>query len=407
MSSPHRITPAHARRLAVRAQGLDGAWRPGRGAEGAAQTITRLGYVQLDTIAVIERTHEHTLWVRQPAYRADYLHRLLAEERRVFEYWAHAAAYLPMSDYRYYLRKMRQAHDSSRRVQWMKENPGVAEHVLERIRAEGGLAASEFQDLRGKRGPWWDWKPAKMALEALFNTGELMISERRSFQRVYDLRERVLPADVDTTEPESGERARWAVRRTLDNLGVADLSQMRIWHRDDGDMKAAIEDLVDAGEIVPVRIRGEADGPAFYSRPDLLRATARAGRRRRRVHLLSPFDNLVIRRPWLQRIFDFDYTLECYVPAKKRRYGYFCLPVLFGDRFVGRLDPKAERRDRVFVARRLWLDPEVGDGASLLPPLAETLAALAHFNGCDRVRLGSIRPAGLRAALRAALDAAS
>ncbi|MDP6016615.1 MAG: crosslink repair DNA glycosylase YcaQ family protein [Candidatus Latescibacteria bacterium] len=397
---PHSITNAHARRLALRAQGLDGTWRPGRGVNGAGAIVERLGYVQIDTIAVIERAHEHILWTRQPSYRPSYLQRLM-QDRRVFEYWTHAASYVPMMDYRYYGRRRRSYATGGRGADWLRDNRAVVDHVRERIRSEGALLAADFQDTRGRRGPWWDWKPAKAALEGLFDSGELMISERRGFQRVYDLAERVLPGDLDRTEPTADERARWAVHRTLDNLGVVDDWQMRIWNRNSDERHAAVEQLLEEGQIEPVEIRGDGGDP-LYARPTDLQATAR-GRATRRVHLLSPFDNLVIRRRWVQRVFDFDYSIECYVPGPKRRYGYFCLPVLFGDRLVGRLDPKADRKAGVFIVRRLTLEPDVGDVDRLLSPLAESIWRFARFNGCDEVRVETVRPGKIKAPLRRAL----
>ena len=394
------ITPVRARRIALRAQGLDGSWDQIPGADGAAATVERLGYVQIDTIAVIERAHEHTLWVRQDSYQPSMLHQLLAVDRRVFEYWTHAASYVPMRDYRHYQRRM-QARGARSRA-WLEANADLVDRVRDRIRAEGALAAADFES-DGRRGPWWDWKPAKRALECLFYNGELMISERRNFQRVYDLAERVLPNGVDVTIPEQDDAARWAVRWPLRNLGVASFSQNRYWPGSGDGVTMAVEELIEFGEGVPVRLRGHDAPTALFTLSEALEATARA-RQNRRVHLLSPFDNLVIRRDWLSQLFDFDYTLECYLPARKRRYGYFCLPILWGDRFVGRLDPKAERKKRLFAVRRLYFEPDFGDWDALLPALADKIVAMARFNGCDRVRLYSVRPAAMRAALRGALD---
>jgi len=394
------ISSAHARRLALRAQGLDASHRPGRGVDGAAATVERLGYVQIDTIAVIERAHEHILWTRQPAYRPAFLQQLM-QERRVFEYWTHAASYVPMADFRFYGRHRRWHAAGGHRLDWLREHGKIVEHVRQRIREEGPLLAADFKDIEGRRGPWWDWKPAKMALEAMYDAGELMIAERRGFQRVYDLAERVLPAGLDTTEPDTGECALWAVHRTLDNLGVADEGQMRIWFRDRALLHATLQGLLETGEIEPVEVRSAAGDP-LYARAADLQATARS-RAGRRVHLLSPFDNLVIRRRWLQRFFDFDYTIECYVPGPKRRYGYFCLPVLFGDRFVGRLDPKAERKDGVFVVRCLELEPDMQDVEALVPPLAESIWRFARFNSCRHVRVEAVRPAKYKMLLKRSL----
>ena len=405
LHQPLTITPARARRLALHAQGLDGNWRPPSGADGAAATVERLGYVQIDTIAVIERAHEHTFWVRQPSYRPEMLHQLLAVDRRVFEYWTHAASYVPMDHYRYYLGGMLARREQGRTHAWMAANSELVDHVRARIDAEGPLAAANFEG-GDRRGTWWDWKPAKQALESLFNSGELMISERRNFHRIYDLAERVLPADVDTTLPGPDDHARWAVRWTLVGRGLADLSKRRYAISRTDRMAAVAEQMVETGEIVPVRIRGAGDRGTWYALADALESTGRRSRRQPPVHILSPFDNLVIQRGWLSRLFDFDYTLECYLPARKRRHGYFCLPILWGDRFVGRLDPKAERRSGVFAVRRLAFESGVGDWDALLPPLARKLVDLARFNGCDRVRLHGVRPAEARVLLRRALDEA-
>ena len=150
---PNMITAAHARRLALRAQGLDGAHRAGRGVDGAAATVERRGYVQIDTIAVIERAHEHVFWTRQPSYRTTFLQRLM-RERRVFEYWTHAASYVPMADYRYYRGRMRWHASGDGNADWRREHRAVVEHVRKRIETEGPLRAADFQDVEGRRGPW-------------------------------------------------------------------------------------------------------------------------------------------------------------------------------------------------------------------------------------------------------------
>ena len=392
------ITAARARRIALFCQGLDGHRRNCPGPEGAAETIEGLGYVQIDTIAVVQRAHEHILWSRQPDYDPRMLHQLLAEDRRVFEYWTHAASYVPMADYRYYVRRMRAQARGGRTGAWLKENRGTVADVRRRIRQEGALAASEFEDPSRKRGPWWDWKPAKRALECLFDTGELMISQRRNFQRVYDLTERVLPDWVETAPPEPAEQARWAVRRALGNGGVAAVADMRWWHRDHQALATAAAELAASGEVTAVYVREwESKG---YALAEAVEATRRPSRRKPTLHILSPFDNLVIRRPQLERLFGFEYTIECYTPAAKRRYGYFCLPLLWGQLFAGRLDAKAERKERVLALRKLVFEPETGDWDALLPALAASLKRFARFNGCDEVRVEAVLPRKMKAPLK-------
>ncbi len=400
-----KISASTARRLAVQCQGLDGGWRLPKGKEGAARVIERLGYVQIDTIAVIERAHHHVFWTRQPNYDPRMLHDLQAKDRRVFESWTHAAAYAPMGDYRYHLPMMRAR--AGRLGRWMKQNARVMEAVLGRIRAEGPLGSADFE-ATDKRGPWWGWKPAKVALEMLLLTGELMVTERRNFHRIYDLTERVLPAGTDTSGPAPEELARFVARRLLRGLGVASLHEVQ-WDLRESRRESrkavsgALREMVDAGEVTPVEVEG-TEGDGYYALTESLEAASKRGRTQ--VHLLSPFDNLVIWRRRLKRLFGFDYTIECYVPAPKRRYGYFCLPILWGDRFAGRLDPKADRQQRTFIVRGLMFEPDFKDYDGLLPALAEKLRAFAAFHGCERVAVERTAPGKVRAELLRVLKSA-
>jgi len=401
--SARLISAGRARRLIIQSQGLDGGWKLPPGPEGVTGVVERLGYVQIDTIAVVQRAHEHILWSRRPDYCPQMLHQLQAVDRRVFEYWTHAASYVPMADYRYYLPRMRGFADGERMQSWRRDNGKLARHVLKRIREEGALASGDFDAPPGKRGPWWDWKPAKRALEYLFSAGELMISERRNFQRLYDLTERVLPGGVDASLPSARERAHFAVRRALGNDGVADAPHIRWWLRDPEAVAAALAELTDAGEVTPVRVRGW-DGETQFALTRSLEASSRGARRRRRLHILSPFDNLVIRRQRLRRIFDFEYKLEAYVPAPKRQYGYFCLALLWGDRFVGRIDPKAERKQKMLTIRSLQMEPGIEVDDELLAALACRLSAFAAFNGCEHTRIEHARPARVGSRLQRLID---
>lgn len=380
-----KISMPKARKLAILCQGLDAPWNLPKGKEGVAQVVERLGYVQIDTIAVVQRAHHHTLWSRRPDYTPQMLHELQAQDRRVFEWWGHAASYLPMCDYRYYLPRMRAFAERQKTRDWLGQNAQLVRDVVARIRGEGPLGSSDFSAPEGKRGPWWDWKPAKRALETLFNTGEVMVTERRNFQRIYDLTERVLPEGTDTTEPGKDENARFAIRRVLGGRGFASVDAMRYT----AGVSEAMEELVDSGEVVPVEIRGLGDEQHYALARNVEEASKR---RQRRVHILSPFDNLVIDRRRLRTLFGFDYRLECYLPAAKRQYGYFSLPVLWGKEFVGRLDSKADRKKRTFIVRNMVFEPGLKDYEGLLPALAEKLHAFATFNGCQRIVVEKVDP---------------
>lgn len=401
MTTAQSISREQARRIVVRAQLLDGRdpWVTGK--EAIATAIDHLGYVQIDTIAVVERAHHHTLWARCPDYDAASLHNLQAVDKRVFEYWAHAMAYLPMADYRFYLPRMARHRESGPTwlERWKSEHGHLCDDVLARIRAEGALSTVDFEPPPGtKQGTWWDWKPAKRALELLFWQGHLMIAERRNFQKVYDLTERVLPADLDTTRPTGEEIGRFHVRRAVGGLGIAREREIRdAFHLADRPLIVkTLEELVEEGELVAPPIDGMQD--TYYVMPAALDGVV--SEVPNTVHILSPFDNLVIQRDRIAQLFDFEYTIECYLPEAKRKYGYFVLPVLWKDRLIGRLDPKANRKERRFLVKALWFEPGFEEIEAALPAFADALARLARFNGCDAVELGKISPPGHKRSLK-------
>lgn len=395
-----RISQSTARRLALQCQGLDGQWKLPKGKEGVAQVIERLGYVQIDTIAVVQRAHHHTLWCRRPDYAPQMLHELQARDRGVFEYWAPAASYIPMCDYRYYLQRMRAFAERSRTRQWLEDNTQVIQEVRGRIRKEGPLGSADFKaPPEFRRGTWWSWKPAKRALETLFSMGELMVTERRNFQRIYDLRERVLPPGTDTTEPDVDEMGRFMTRWILGTHGVASVNDTRWrgqWWRKV--IPEAMQELSDSGEATPVDVEG-AEGETYYALTEVLEEVSKECQSRTSLHVLSPFDNLVISRRRLKQLFDFDYRLECYTPAAKRKYGYFSLPILWGEQFVGRMDSKADRKSATFIVRQLTFEPDVANVDDLLPVLAERLRAFVAFNGCEEIIVERTEPPRVRAAL--------
>ena len=388
-----------ARRAAIHAQGLD-VEAPPPGKEGVAQAIERLGYVQIDTISVIERAHHHTIWNRCPDYLPQHLDDLQAVDRRIFEYWAHAISYLPISDYRFYLPRMAQ-HRSGDRAwlsAWKAEHPHVLESVLDRIRKEGALCSKDFEPPPGtKRGTWWDWKPAKRALEILFWQGDLMISSRESFQKRYDLTERVLPPHVDTILPSTEEAARFHVVRALRAQGVAQRREMErtLSIADRPALRAALNELIAAKEVELWSVSGEKE--TLYALPGALDLPAPTNPSR--AILLSPFDNLIIQRDRMKWLFDFEYTLECYVPPAKRKVGYFVLPLLWEDRLIARLDPKADRKSETLQVKTLLFEPTFTSIKDALPSVAEAVAGFARFNGCTRVTFDRISPTGHKRSL--------
>ena len=369
----------------LRAQGLDGAW-PRQGAEGAgatgvAEAVRRLGYVQIDTIAVVERAHHHTLWQRLPGYAPEQLHDAQASDRAILEAWYPAASYVPMAHYRYTLPSMR-ANAEWYADNWRNTEAALRDEVLARLRAEGPLSSAEFAAPPGhKRAGWWDWKPAKRALEQLFVTGEVLVAERRSFQRVYDLAERVLPAGIDTTYPTDEAWGRFQAAQALASQGIAGTGNTR-WTRARRTLLGeGLERLAEEGAATPVCIEGIERG-RWYARPEDLASIDEIGSAPARARILSPFDSLVINRAWLKALWGFDYTIECYLPREKRRYGYFCLPILWGERFIGRVDARAERAAGILRVEGLWLEDGVTPDGELAAALDRALSEFAAFNGC-------------------------
>lgn len=361
----------------------------GSGAAGVANAVDRLGYVQIDTISVVERAHNHTLWSRVQDFDGSLLDAAVSE-RRVFEYWSHAAAYLPIDDFRFCLPRMRKFRSGEKRV-WSSEqlSPRVKRYVFDRIRAEGPLQSKDFASHRpGKSGGWFERSPTKVALEQLFMEGRLMIRERRGFHKVYDLTERVLPPTIDCSPPTPTEFIRHLIRRALRAHGLAsaeEIAYLRTGLREGVERELAR--LAKEGMIRAVKIDGiEGEYFAIDSADELVANAGPAPNAGGAAfHILSPFDNLVIQRKRLHKFFHFDYQIECYVPEAKRKWGYFCLPLLYGETFVGRIDAKADRARGELQVKKIWFEPGVKPKA-MAPELEAGLQAFAAFNGCETVR---------------------
>ena len=381
------VPAAKLRRLALRHQGLLGKRRLGRGLGGAAKALERLGYVQIDTISVVARAHHHTFFNRVSGYRSDMANRLVAE-RRAFEYWCHAAAYLPMRDYRFSLPMMRAM---ARGELWNHPaDPKARRAVLDRIRAEGALFARDFAQPRRQGKGWWDWKPAKRALEQLYMEGELMISERAGFEKRYELAERFLPADVDTREPGLEAHADHVIDIGLAAHGFATAHALAFFRRDARVRAAVRRRLAERERAGALSKRETVEGTAVYARPETFDAATPPPAEVARI--LSPFDNAVIQRRRGREVFGFDYTIECYLPAAERRYGYFALPILFADRLVGRMDCKSYRQEGRFDIKALHLErPDVAE--AFWPAFAAAVRDYAGFTGCRDVRVVAVSPA--------------
>ena len=384
--------------MTLQAQGLVGAnARKG----GVPAMLRRLGAVQLDTISVLARSHELVAYARLGAVPRNAIERAYWHPRTAtaFEYWSHAACVLPIEEWPWY--SFRRRAFRARGMRWHRRNESVCADVLARLRSEGPLTATQLGGARNGT-QWWDWSDAKIAVEWLLDTGEVICARRTGWRRVYDLPERVLDDGALGADPPDAQcqiHLAGVAARALGVVTTADLSdyqRLRYGGSRPASALSAAEAAL-AADLAPVAI---ADGsgpavPAWADRAAL--ATRRTGRHR--TTLLSPFDSLLWDRKRTQRMFGFAHSLEAYVPKPKRVHGYYAMPLLAGGKLVGRVDPA--REGTTLIARQLTLDKP-----SAAEPMARALVEAATWVNCDTVKLEQVQPSALEPRLRSALAAA-
>ncbi len=383
------------RLVQLAAQGL--LHRPERQAQkpDVLAAVRRMGALQIDTIHVVARSPYMVLWSRLGAYDPAWLDELLAEGA-LFEYWSHAACFLPIEDYPLYRRLMLNGHRRGwgDEQAWMREHAGVVEEVLGRIRAQGPVRSADFERKDERSSGWWDWKEEKQALEHLFTAGTLMIARRDKFQRVYDLAERVLPG-YDESQTPSHEQMLWELTaKAVRCLGVAKPAWAPDYFRlPKRETAAALDELLVAGRLYRVEVQGW-DEPALVHPDNLpLLDAVRAGQLKPTVTtLLSPFDPLVWDRARARDLFGFDYSIECYLPAEKRRYGYYNLPILHQGALVGRLDAKAHRKQGVFEVKALYLEADVEPTPALAEAIGAAIRRCAAWHETPEVQIIRTEP---------------
>ncbi len=387
------LSPEQARKLVLLSQRLPPGKQTGSAVTATRSAIEHLGYIQIDTISAVQRAHHHTLWNRNPRYAPEQLDQLVAQ-KHVYEYWSHAAAYLPMRDFRFSLPR-KQSNASGAEKHWYLPDKRLMRSVKKRIAAEGPLMAKDFEGTGGKSGGWGS-KPAKRALECLYMQGDLMIQSRVNFHKVYDLTERVLPDDIDTTLPDAKEYGRFLVARYLQANGIGRAAEMAYLLKNTKPLVAAtLREMVSAGELLEIAV-GRDDYYALPAAMALLdKPLARA-----KLKILSPFDNLLIQRKRMQSLFGFDYLIECYVPEAKRQYGYFSLPILWDGRLVARMDCRAERQNSVLHIHHLAFEPSLKKTEAFSFALQKELPSFLRFNHCTEVRLHKTTPAKFKTAMR-------
>ena len=360
---PHPLSKTNARRIWLRAQRLDSPAPFGEGPQATAAAVAHLGYVQIDTINVIERCHHHILWNRIPGYRRADLRQAQSVDKSVFEYWTHALSYVPSRDFRFFIPAMkfhkREGH------KWLASvGPADIRKVLRLIRRDGALTIRDIDDdvLVDKEHLWASRKPSKRALQLLFYTGMLAISERSGMLKTYELMTRHFGWDKLPKPASTSEVTGYLLDRALRAQQIVSLDS--ICHLD-APSKPAIRRLVQArvrrGELVPVALEG-AGKQEHWARPEVLESAGESGSDL--VHILSPFDPLIIQRKRTELFFGYGHRFEAYVPKEKRVFGYFALPVLAGDGIVAALDLKTDRKSRkLLVQKWSWVGEGAGKGA--------------------------------------------
>ena len=383
-----RLDNAQARRLFLARHALSDPGPEAPGKAGLMDLIRRLGFVQIDSIATVERAHHMILSARRRSYRPAQLTPLLERDRALFEHWTHDASLIPSEYFPHW--RPRFARDRARLLGAYRDWQGDFAHrfddVLAHIARHGPAQA---RDLAGedeaRTGEMWSWTPSKTALEYLWRAGELSVHARSGFQKSYDLTSRVIPAEHFARHPEREETIDWACAGALDRLGFASSGELAAFWATvtPSEAKDWCAARLASGAIEEVEIEGH-DGALrrAFARPGLVEAAEAAPPPPGRLRVLSPFDPVLRDRKRAERLFGFFYRIEIYVPAPKRRWGYYVFPLLEGDRLVGRIDMK--RREGVLEVAALWPETGVAFGKGRLARLEAELSRVARFAGCER-----------------------
>lgn len=388
------ISTQDARRLLLGVQGLLA--DPARKATGTtlARLIEQMGFVQLDSINYVERAHHLTLGSRLDGYHHGHFSQLLEKDRHLFEHWTHDASAIPTAWFAHWKPRFA-SYETKLRNRWLgprmgKEPEKTLAHVRERIAREGPLRSQDFEhDRKGKAAGWWDWKPQKAALEYLWFTGELMVTRREKFQKVYDLTERVLPDQMTHAAPTETEHIEWACRTAFERLVIATPKEIAdFWHAVTlAQARQWCELATKSGELVQVMVEATNGEPprASFALSNWQTRLRKLPDTPDRMRLLSPFDPVIRDRTRAARLFNFDYRFEAFVPEPKRQFGYYVLPLLEGEQLVGRVDSKFQRERDTLEVRNIYWEPSAKITKLRRKKLDEALARLARLIGAANV----------------------
>ncbi|MBK0421333.1 YcaQ family DNA glycosylase [Leucobacter sp. CSA2] len=382
------LSAAEARRIVLAAQGFSGAPKL-RSRRPFDPALESLHVLQIDSVNVFARSHYLPVFSRHGSYDAEQFDRHLWDGGEYTEYWAHEAAFIPVEDRPLFAWRMADYRERFRRDGRTERLAATLAGVRQRLADAGPQFVRELEDgPRERRGPWWDWSDTKLAVETLFAEGEVVSAGREGFQRKYALAEQVLPEHALAAPPRD-EAQRVLIERAARSLGVATLADLADYHRlKTPQARAAVRALEEAGELLPVTVEGWVDSRG-RPLPAWLHRDARVPARLAPDALLTPFDPVVWFRPRAERMFDFHYRIEIYTPKEKRRYGYYCLPLLVGGRLVGRIDLKADRAGKRLLVPAAWQEP--GASARTSDAAQRLLARAAAWQGLSEV---TVEPTG-------------
>lgn len=383
------LSNTQARKIFLERQGLSRPPQRALGKVGLYDLIHDLGFVQVDSIATVERAHHQILFSRNQTYRPEHLTALLEKDRTLFEHWTHDASIIPSAFFPYWKHRFvrREARILENWAKWQGEGFDQAfDETYEKIRERGPIMAREVKAEDHKSGGWWNWHPSKTALEFLWHTGKLAIAGRDNFQKVYDLSERVIPPEHFAAEVDHDAFIDWACRQALTRLGFATHGEIAAFFDlvTPQEAKAWVEDHRDELEEVLIET---VDGKprASFALAESLATLIDPPEPPARIRTLSPFDPLIRDRNRTERLFGFFYRIEIFVPEPKREYGYYVFPLLESDRLIGRIDMKADRKAGILDVKRLWLEKGVKPSVGRLERLEAELVRLAKFAGVERV----------------------
>ena len=380
------------------------------------RAITSVHNVQIDTISVVARSHDLILFNRIEGYNEGKVWEYL-EKGKLFEYWSHGMCLIPTRDYPFYAWKMQLYRESKKDwlKNWASKNQRVIEEVYLHIKKNGATPSKQLGERQTKGGGWWDWKVEKYALEYLFYVGKLMVAYRKGFQKYYDLTERVLPAGISSEPMQIESIPEFIVITTLSSLGIASAQDInlylgrgpsrKIWNGKIANIEVYLDQLIEDDKIEEVSIEG-VNQRYFISQEQTKKIIQNDEDRTKETpaKLLSPFDNIMRERHRPLKIWNFDYKLEAYTQAHKRKYGYYVLPILDDFDLVGRIDPKVHRKDSIFEIRALYFEEDFWKDERRLERLTSGIQSFAKFHECTKIILRKVVPKKTQSALQILID---